>query len=164
MTARLPVTALLAAILAAGALAGCGGSGSPKLIPAGSAEALDGSIQEVADATAAGDCGAAERALATAEDQLASLPRSVDTQLKERIGEGLQQLEATVPAQCREAKPKTTTTEPTTTEPTTTTTEPTTTETTTTTTRTTTTTTPTTPTTTPDNGGITPGGSGGAGQ
>ncbi|MFM8762827.1 MAG: hypothetical protein ACKOFC_06150 [Solirubrobacterales bacterium] len=163
MKARLPVTALLAALVAAGALAGCGGSGSPKLIPADSADALDGSIQEVADATAAGDCGAAESALATAEDQLASLPRSVDTQLKERIAEGLQQLEATVPAQCREAKPKTTqttTTEPTTT---TTTTEPTT-ETTTTTTRTTTTTTPTTPTTTPDNGGITPGGSGGAGQ
>ncbi|MFM8561243.1 MAG: hypothetical protein ACKOB9_03995 [Solirubrobacterales bacterium] len=163
MTARLSVTALLAAVLASGALAGCGGSGSPKLIPADSAEALDGSIQEVADATASGDCGAAESALVTAEDQLASLPRSVDTQLKERIGEGLRQLEATVPAQCREAKPKTTTTEPTTTEPTTTTTEPTT-ETTTTTTRTTTTTTPTTPTTTPDTGGITPGGSGGAGQ
>ena len=163
MTARRSVPALFAAILVAGALAGCGGSGSPKLIPAGSAEALDGSIQEVADATASGDCGAAERALATAGDQLASLPRSVDTQLKERIGEGLQQLEATVPTQCREAKPKTTTTETTTTEPTTTTTEPTT-ETTTTTTRTTTTTTPTTPTTTPDNGGITPGGSGGAGQ
>lgn len=163
MTARLSVTALLAAIVVAGALAGCGGSGSPKLIPADSAEALDGSIQEVADATASGDCGAAESALATAENQLAALPRSVDTQLKERIAEGLQQLEATVPAQCREAKPKTTqttTTEPTTT---TTTTEPTT-ETTTTTTRTTTTTTPTTPTTTPDNGGITPGGSGGAGQ
>ena len=163
MTARLSVTALLAAIVAAGALAGCGGSGSPKLIPADSAEALDGSIQEVADATAAGDCGAAESALATAENQLAALPRAVDTQLKERIAEGLQQLEATVPAQCREAKPKTT--ETTTTEPTTTTTttEPTT-ETTTTTTRTTTTTTPTTPPTTPDNGGITPGGSGGAGQ
>ena len=163
MTARLSVTALLAAIVAAGALAGCGGSGSPKLIPADSAEALDGAIQEVADATAAGDCGAAGSALATAENQLAALPRAVDTQLKERIAEGLQQLEATVPAQCREAKPKTTqttTTEPTTT---TTTTEPTT-ETTTTTTRTTTTTTPTTPTTTPDNGGITPGGSGGAGQ
>ncbi len=163
MTARISVTALLAAIVAAGALSGCGGSGSPKLIPADSAEALDGSIQQVADATAAGDCGAAESALATAENQLASLPRSVDTQLKERISEGLQQLEATVPAQCREAKPKTTpttTTEPTTT---TTTTEPTT-QTTTTTTRTTTTTTPTTPTTTPDNGGITPGGSGGAGQ
>jgi hypothetical protein len=163
MTARRSVTALFAAIVAAGVLAGCGGSGSPKLIPADSADALDGSIQEVADATAAGDCGAAESALATAENQLAALPRSVDTQLKERIAEGLQQLEATVPAQCREAKPKTTqttTTEPTTT---TTTTEPTT-ETTTTTTRTTTTTTPTTPTTTPDNGGITPGGSGGAGQ
>ncbi len=163
MTARISVTAFLAAIVAAGALAGCGGSGSPKLIPADSAEALDGSIQQVADATAAGDCGGAESALATAENQLASLPRSVDTQLKERISEGLQQLEATVPAQCREAKPKTTpktTTEPTTT---TTTTGPTT-ETTTTTTRTTTTTTPTTPTTTPDNGGITPGGSGGAGQ
>lgn len=104
MTARLSVTALLAAIVAAGALAGCGGSGSPKLIPADSAEALDGSIQEVADATAAGDCGAAESALATAENQLAALPRAVDTQLKERIAEGLQQLEATVPAQCREAK------------------------------------------------------------
>ncbi|MFM9140238.1 MAG: hypothetical protein ACKOTH_06800, partial [Solirubrobacterales bacterium] len=89
MKARLPVTALLAALVAAGALAGCGGSGSPKLIPADSADALDGSIQEVADATAAGDCGAAESALATAEDQLASLPRSVDTQLKERIAERL---------------------------------------------------------------------------
>lgn len=155
----------LVAVVAAGlAVAGCGGSGSPRLIPADSAEALDGSIQEVADATAAGDCAKAESALRTAEDQLAALPRRVDTSLKERIGEGLAQLDATVPAQCREAKPRTTTgtTTTTTSEPTTTTTtsEPTTTTTTPTTTRTTTTTT-TTPPVPPDNGGVRPGSYGG---
>ena len=165
MTARFSVTTFLAAIAAAAVLAGCGSSGSPKLIPADSADALDGSIQEVSDATAAGDCAKAEAALSTAEDQLAALPRSVDAQLRARISEGLRQLADTVPTQCREAKPKTTptttTTAPTTT---TTTTEPTTSTRTTTTTTQTTTTTPTTPTTSPDNGGITPGGSGGAGQ
>lgn len=164
MTARISVTALLAAVATAAVLSGCGSSGSAKLIPADSADALDGSIQEVSDATAAGDCAKAQAALSTAENQFASLPKSVDAQLRARISEGLRQLADTVPAQCREAKPNTTpttTTEPTTT---TTTTEPTTSTQTTTTTTRTTTTTPTTPTTTPDNGGITPGGSGGAGQ
>lgn len=164
MTARLSVTTFLAAVAAVAALTGCGSSGSPKLIPADSADALDGSIQEVADATASGDCAKAEAALSTAEDQLAALPRSVDVQLRARISEGLRQLADTVPAQCREAKPKTTPTTTTAPTTTTTTTEPTTSTRTTTTTTQTTTTTPTTPTTSPDNGGITPGGSGGAGQ
>lgn len=163
MTGRFSVTTILAVIASTSLLAGCGSSGSPKLIPADSADALDGSIQEVADATAAGNCAKAEAALSTAQDQLASLPRSVDAQLRARISEGLGRLADTVPAQCREAKPKTTPT--TTTAPTTTTTtEPTTSTRTTTTTTQTTTTTPPSPTTTPDNGGITPGGSGGSGQ
>jgi acyl-CoA reductase-like NAD-dependent aldehyde dehydrogenase len=137
------------------AVAGCGSS--TDLIPASDASALDQSIGQVADATAAGDCEAAASALSDAQSEFSQLPASVNSELRSRIAAGLQRLETSVPVQCLETKPK-----PITTPTTTTTTTPTTTPTTTTTTPTTTTTTPTTTTTTPtvppDNGGITPNG------
>jgi hypothetical protein len=143
-------------------LAACG-EGDAGLIPAQEASALDVALEQVGDATGSGDCAAAASALRSAQNAFANLPDSTDPRLRERIGDGIAQLAQTVPRQCRENRPQTTTTtdtqptEPTTTEPTTTTT--TTTEPTTTTTTTPTTTTTTTPTTTSppeDPGGISP--------
>ncbi|MEI7691339.1 MAG: hypothetical protein WCJ50_02310 [Actinomycetes bacterium] len=151
------ITFLGCVLLASAAISGCGSSAG--LIPASNASALDQSIGQVADATAAGDCEAAASALSDAQSQFNQLPSSVNSQLRARIASGLQRLTTSVPVQCLETKPKPITTPTTTTTaPTTTTTTPTTTTTTPTTTTTTPTTTTTTPTTPPDNGGITPNG------
>ena len=160
----LTVVALLALI---GGSAGCGNS--DKLLPADQASTLDSALQQVADATGAGNCQEAQDALQNAQQAFAKLPASVDPRLTARLKQGLQQLTVTVGPQCRaiaeQAKPTTTataTTPSTTTTPATTTTT-TTGSTTTTTTPTTTTTTPTTTTTTPPptttgpNGGVSPG-------
>jgi cell division septation protein DedD len=146
-------------LLSSAAISGCGSSAD--LIPASDASALDQSIGQVADATAAGDCEAAASALSDAQSEFGQLPSSVNSELRSRIAAGLQRLETSVPVQCLETKPKpitTPTTTSTTTTPTTTTTTPTTTTTTPTTTTTTPTTTTTTPPVPPDNGGITPNG------
>ncbi len=162
-----PLLTVVIAVAMIGGTAGCGNS--DKLLPADQASTLDTALQQVADATGAGDCQQAQAALQAAQQAYAKLPASVDTRLTARLKQGLQQLTVTVGPQCKaiadQAKPTTTTTTATTpsttTEPTTTTTSSTTT-TTATTTPTTTTTTPTTTTTTPTtstgpNGGVSPG-------
>ena len=171
MTMRLRRTFSLLTVVIAVALvtaaAGCGNS--DKLLPADQASTLDTALQQVADATGAGDCQQAQDALQEAQRAYAKLPASVDPRLTARLKQGLQQLTVTVGPQCKaiaeQAKPTTTTTATTpstTTVPTTTTTTSSTT-TTTTTQPTTTTTTPTTTTTTPPttstgpNGGVSPG-------
>ena len=170
MTMRLRRTfPLLTVVIAAAAITGAAGCGnSAKLLPPDQASTLDSALQQVADATGAGDCQQAQDALQNAQQAYAKLPASVDPRLTARLKQGLQQLTVTVGPQCKaiaeQAKPKptTTTTTPSTTTPSTTTT--TTSSTTTTTTQpTTTTTTPTTTTTTPPttstgpNGGVSPG-------
>ena len=154
------ITSIACILLISAAISGCGSSAD--LIPASSSSALDQSLSQVADATAAGDCQAATSALSDAQNQFNSLPSSVNAELRSRIAAGLQRLSTSVPVQCLAAKPAPITTPTTTTTtPTTTTTTPTTTTTTPTTTTTTPTTTTTAPTTTSNNGGITPNGSGG---
>ena len=160
----LTVVALLALI---GGSAGCGNS--DKLLPADQASTLDSALQQVADATGAGNCQEAQDALQNAQQAFAKLPASVDPRLTARLKQGLQQLTVTVGPQCKAvaeaAKPTTTTTTATTpsttTQPTTTTTTgsttTTTTQPTTTTTTTTTTTPPPTTTSTGPNGGVSPG-------
>lgn len=151
----------LALVAAAFAAAGCGGGAG--LVPADEARSLDSALQQVADATRAGECRQALDALASAQRLYANLPDSLDDRLAARIKQGLDQLARTVPTQCDAvAKPPVRPTTTSTGTATTDTTAPTTT--TTTTTPTTTTTTPTTTTTTPTqtttgttpNGGITP--------
>ena len=144
----LTVVALLALI---GGSAGCGNS--DKLLPADQASTLDSALQQVADATGAGDCQQAQDALQNAQEAYAKLPASVDPRLTARLKQGLRQLTVTVGPQCKaiaeQAKPVTTTTATTpgtTTAPTMTTTNST----------TTTTTQPTTTSTGP-NGGVSPG-------
>ena len=113
------------AALAIGA-AGCGNSA--KLLPADQASALDSALQQVADATGAGDCQQAQDALHSAQQAYAKLPASVDVRLTARLKQGLDKLALTVGPQCRavaeQAKPTTTTTttQATTTQPATTTT------------------------------------------
>ena len=160
-----PLLTVAIAALAIGAASGCGNS--DKLLPADQASTLDSALQQVADATGAGDCQQAQDALQNAQEAYAKLPASVDTRLTARLKQGLDKLSLTVGPQCRavaeQAKPTTTatTTPATTSEPTTTTTTgsttTTTTPTTTTTTPTTTTTTPPTTTSTGPNGGVSPG-------
>ena len=157
---------LLAAALGAAVslLVACGQNKG--LIPGTDASRMKNDLDQVASATAAGDCQAAESALTRAEADFQALPASVDVRLRRRLADGLALLAQRVPVDCANATSTTTTpttaTETTTTE--TTTTETTTTPTTTTTTPTTTTpttSTPTTTTTTPQNtGGASPGGGG----
>ncbi len=154
---------LLTAAIAAAAVALLSACGSgDNLLPPDRASTLDSALQQVSDATRAGDCQGASDALQSAQRAYAALPANVDERLTARLKDGLEQLVRTVPTQCREAAGQTQTTTTTTTEPTTTTTTTTPTTTTTTpTTTTTTTTTPTTtttttPTTTDPNGGVAP--------
>uniref|UniRef100_A0A6J6A6J9 Unannotated protein n=1 Tax=freshwater metagenome TaxID=449393 RepID=A0A6J6A6J9_9ZZZZ len=156
--ARIPMIA--AAALCAALIGGCGGGAD--LIPSANSSALDQSLGQVADATAAGDCEAAGAALADAQREFDSLPSSVNSQLRSRLASGFERLATSVPVQCQETKPKPVTTPTTSTTTTPTTTTPTTTTTTTTPTTTTTTPTTTTTTTTPtDGGGVSPNSVGG---
>lgn len=157
---RMRVLPLLVALLLGGAVAflvACGGERS-KLIPAGDANDLVSALDQVASATRAGDCAAAEQALTRARGAYVRLPSSVDARLRTRLDSGLRNLSRRVPVDCQ----KTTSTEqaPTTTQAPpqtqTQTTQTQTTQTETTTTPTTTTTTPTT--TTPTTPGDTSGG------
>jgi len=170
MTMRLQRTfPLLTVVIAVAVLSGAAGCGnSDKLLPADQASTLDTALQQVADATGAGDCQQAQDALQNAQQAYAKLPASVDARLTARLKQGLQQLVVTVGPQCKaiaeQAKPVTTTTATTpgtTTAPTMTTTNSTTTTTTqpttTTTNSTTTTTTQPTTTSTGPNGGVSPG-------
>jgi hypothetical protein len=146
--------------LAAAGLAASGRGSGDQLVPADQARSLDSTLQQVADATRAGECRKALSELAAAQRIYADLPDTLDERLAARIKQGLDQLARTVPTQCA-AVPETPT-RPTTTGTDTTTnrTEPTTTTTTTSTTEpTTTTTTPTTSTPTTQTGtGTTPNG------
>jgi hypothetical protein len=150
-------------VLAAAALAVSGCGSGDQLVPADQARSLDSTLQQVADATRAGECRKALSELASAQRIYADLPETLDDRLAARIKQGLDQLAKTVPTQCA-AVPETPTTPTTTSTDTTSTTTPTTTTTTTTeptTTSTTTTPTTTTPTTqtqtgTTPNGGIAP--------
>jgi hypothetical protein len=155
---------LLAGALGTGAalLVACG-SGGANLIPVANAGPLQNDFNAIAYAVANGNCAAATSALQRAHSDAAALPSTVDPRLKNRINEGLADLDSTAPSECA----KNSTSTQTTTAPTTATTQTTSTQTTTTPPQTTSTTTPTTTTppsttttptststsTVPDNGG-----------
>jgi hypothetical protein len=147
--------------LATALLMSCGSGGAANLIPAGNAGPLKDDFAAVASAVAAGDCTTAKTAVQKAQSDLASLPASVDSALRAKLTNGVNNLASIAPVDCQNATTATTPTTATTvtTTPTTTTTTSTnTTPTQTTTTAPTTPTTPSTPTTTP----TTPSNSGGA--
>ena len=72
---------LIAAALGALALAGCG-SENEKLIPRDRADELSALVAEAGQASDAGECEAARRAVRDAELELAGLPRKTDKRLK----------------------------------------------------------------------------------
>ena len=151
---RLLLAALLA--LAAGLVLGSCGSSGKGLIPGAHAGPLLGDFEAVQQAAenGGGDCSATNAALAKTEEDLASLPSSVDRGLRLSLRQGVKNLTVKAHELC--SQPLTSTTHTTTTTKTTPTT---TTKTTPTTPTTTTNTTPTTPTTTtPPTGGGAPGG------
>ena len=156
--------AALALVLLASAALGACGSGAA-LIPANTAMSLDEALQQVRDATTAGNCRTAHASLERARTLARTLPATVDERLRARLTSGLAQLARTVPDQCSAAADRTpsgsstSTTTPsttTTTAPSTTTTTTAPSTTTTTTQPPTTTTAPTTTTMTGPNGGISP--------
>jgi hypothetical protein len=137
-----PALALGLGAALAVALVSCGGRDEQGLLPGENAQQILANIEQVKSDAAAGDCSSAASEVAVVQDEIDSLPASVDSELRSRLEDGARQLADLVnsPGACE------TTTEPTT--------EPTSTETTTTrkpkttTTSTTTTSTSTTPTTT----------------
>jgi hypothetical protein len=163
--ASAPIALLLG--LACAALVACGGSGSSAgLIPATKADRMLSELDRIQSAVDGGSCSGLPNDVSALQQQINSLPSSVDAALRSRLQEGVNNLAQISPAQCaKNAAQKTqTATTPTTTTPTTTTptdttptTPPPTTDTTPTTPPPTTTTTPP-PTTTPP----TDGGAGGA--
>jgi hypothetical protein len=107
----LAAAALLA--LAGGPLVACGGSGDP--IPASRAGDLKAELDAVKAAVASGNCDGAGRAVAQVKGSVLNLPSSVDEDLRDRLQEGVDNLEQRVPAACgaagTEESPQTTTQE-----------------------------------------------------
>ena len=100
--------------LAAAAVAAGGCAGGEQLVPADQARSLDSALQQVADATRAGECRRALNELAAAQRIYADLPDTLDERLAARIKQGLDQLARTVPTQCADVpqtptRPSTTT-------------------------------------------------------
>jgi hypothetical protein len=89
----------LAAGLCAVALAGCGKE-NPKLIPKSDADRLTALVQEAGDASAAGSCDAARRAVREAQHQLAGLPRKTSRSLKANIRDWLDLLDRDIKDEC----------------------------------------------------------------
>jgi hypothetical protein len=169
----------LLAVAALVALPGCGSS-KKKEIPRADADRMIALIRLADQEAQAGTCGGAAAKAREAGDAAASLPRSVDRDLRQGIADGITRLEDLIAAQCQKPQTPTnttptqsqTTTSQTTTSETTTTPSTTTPTTTTPSTTTPTTTTPTgtstgtstTGSTTTDNGGTPPPPSGIVGQ
>ena len=116
----LPSLAALALGAATAFIVACGGDGR---IPAGDASSLKSALNEISTDYRAGNCDAAERAVAKAQNELLDLPNSVDAGLRDRLQSGIRNLARRVPATCdqtqsqtQETQPESTSTETTTTE------------------------------------------------
>jgi outer membrane biosynthesis protein TonB len=95
---------LLVAAGVSAVLAGCG-SENEQLIPQGDADQLSSLVAEAGDASAAGDCDAAQRAVRQAEQQLSGLPRRTDRNLKQNLRDWLDYLNQQIADEC-EATPE----------------------------------------------------------
>jgi|tagenome__1003787_1003787.scaffolds.fasta_scaffold20751058_3 hypothetical protein len=167
MRMRRPLILLLALALGAASsvLVACGSSSNPHLLSAARASRLQSELDAISSAVDAHQCVVATAKAQKLSDEINSLPRDTDPQLRSRLQSGAANLTQRAQDECTKTTPTVTETTPTQTVTTETTTTPTETTTSTTTTPTTTTTTPTTTTTvptttTPDSGGSTapPGG------
>lgn len=164
----LPILALALGAAVAVGLVSCGTRDEKGLLPGNNAQQILDNLDQVKADAQSGDCSSASLEVATVQDEIDSLPTTVDAQLRARLSDGAQRLADVVnsPGAC-ETTAETTTVAPTTTQESTTQkhqkTKSTTTSTTTSTTAPTTpATTPTTPTTPPGTStGGTPGEGGG---
>jgi outer membrane biosynthesis protein TonB len=102
-------SALLAAGVGALLLAGCGSENSA-LIPQHDADQLTALVSEAGDASAAGDCDRARRAVTEAERQLPALPRKTDADLKQNLRDWLDYLGGRIAKECKEPEPEQTAT------------------------------------------------------
>jgi hypothetical protein len=132
-------------VIAALALAGCGGEKQGHSIEPGDAQSLIAGLDRVGQQFDSGACNGAQAKVRDLENAAAQLPSTVDPEVKNNIEAGLRRLEGLVSRDCK--RPETTTTSSTTSSSTPTTTS------TTTTTSSTSTSTSTTSTSTSDNNG-----------
>jgi hypothetical protein len=100
---------LLAAVLGALALGGCG-SDDAALIPQGDAEQLSALVAKAGEQSAAGECERARSAVAEARARLGGLPRKTDAQLKANLEDWLEHLDKRIASDCEAPKPERTTT------------------------------------------------------
>ena len=105
---------LIAACLSA-LLAGCG-SDNEQLIPQGDADRISGLVAEAGDASSAGECEDAQRAVSEAEQQLSGLPRKTAKNLKANLRDWLEYLDGQIADSCKAEPEKTATPAPTATE------------------------------------------------
>jgi hypothetical protein len=85
-------------------LIGCG-SQNDALIPQSDADRLTELVSTAGDASDAGDCVRAQRAVSDAQRQLAALPRKTDKRLKQNLADWLDYLDGRIADEC-EAKPE----------------------------------------------------------
>src|SRR5687767_4787911 len=97
---------LLAAALGALALAGCGSDDEAALIPQDDADRLSALVGDAGDASAAGACDRARRAVGEAEAELAGLPRRTDRQLKANLRDWLEHLDGQIADECEAPEPE----------------------------------------------------------
>jgi hypothetical protein len=112
----------------AAALAGCGGGGDGGSIPSADADRLVTQLDQVTERATNGSCNSARFQIGELEQKVGALPRSVDSDVRQKLNEGLDNLRNLVDDQCQEREtPTTDTTDttPTTTETTPTETQPT---------------------------------------
>jgi hypothetical protein len=102
---------LLAAGLSA-LLAGCG-SDNAALIPQSDADRLSALVAKAGDASGAGECATAQRAVREAEQQLDGLPRKTDKNLKANLRDWLDYLNGQIADECQEQEEETPTPTPT---------------------------------------------------
>jgi hypothetical protein len=101
---------LLAAVLGALALAGCGSGDDAALIPQADADQLTALVSEAGDAASAGECDRARRAVSEAEAELSGLPRRTDRELKQNLREWLEHLDKRIAEECEAPEPEETAT------------------------------------------------------
>jgi hypothetical protein len=96
MSFRSPLVAAAVSLLV---LAGCG-SDNQALIPQGDADQLTALVSEAGEASAAGECDRARRAVREAELQLSGLPRKTDKRLKANLRDWLDYLDGRIADDC----------------------------------------------------------------
>jgi hypothetical protein len=96
------LTIFLAAALAStgGALSACGDDGNRRLLSPSTASELRSSLAKVEESAVSGDCDAAQQQAATLREQVDSLPREIERDLRLELARGVERLQALVSSRC----------------------------------------------------------------